>query len=69
MPPHMQAMDSPQGHATHSVGESAEHLKLILVDEDGNVLDSTQISKAEWQKALGSPVAAWSLLAEMDAGR
>ena len=69
MPPPIQAMDRPQGQATHSDGERAEHLKLILVDQDGNVLDSTQFSKSEWQGALGSPVAAWSLLTEMDAGR
>jgi hypothetical protein len=62
-------MDRPQDQATHSAGESAEHLKLILVDEDGNVLDSTQFSKSEWQGAVSSPVAAWSLLAELDAGR
>lgn len=43
-------------------------MKLILSDDDGTVLDSTDVSDADWDLAQVSPRQARAILNELQAG-
>jgi beta-phosphoglucomutase-like phosphatase (HAD superfamily) len=43
-------------------------VKLILVDDDGTLLDSIPVTPAEWRRALRSPNTAWMLLDQLTPG-
>ena len=43
-------------------------MKLILTDDDGTVLDSVDVTVAEWRQALGSGFTATGLLQSFQTG-
>lgn len=45
----------------------SDTLRLTLTDDEGTVLDSTQVDREEWDAAQGSAVAALALLGELSA--